>query len=97
MTTNLRSDIFGVELFGDFSWFVKFHRMISLQILIVIVIVAVTVAQFDHQYIGNSISLNETKTREYCEQKFCLIDADFLFYAATQNSSIGEFHDLIGL
>lgn len=46
--------------------------------------------QFDLQFIGDSVSELD---RDYCESKYCLLDANILFYAATQNASVKACDD----
>jgi hypothetical protein len=58
--------------------------------LLIFLVVAKASAQFENQYIGDFLSPEEVENRTYCESKYCLIDAQLLFYAATQNKSVGE-------
>lgn len=50
-------------------------------------------SQFDLQFIGNSVPLEDEQNRDFCESKYCLLDADILFYAATQNASVQPCDD----
>lgn len=45
-------------------------------------------AEFDLQYIGDSLNDEAAKGRNFCNSKFCVGDSQILFYAATQNSSV---------
>jgi hypothetical protein len=50
-------------------------------------------AQFQNQFIGNFVNESEASTRDYCGSKECLVDAEILFLAATQNLSVHPCDD----
>lgn len=45
-------------------------------------------AEFNLQFIGDSLNDAEAQGREFCNTKYCVEDSQILFYAATQNSSV---------
>lgn len=45
-------------------------------------------AQFELQFIGDYVSLDDEAQRQFCDTKNCLLDANNLFHAATQNLSV---------
>lgn len=45
-------------------------------------------AEFELQSIGETLSAEEASKRNYCVNRFCVSDAELLFYAATQNASV---------
>ena len=57
------------------------------QILFVLFL-SVNAQEFTNQYIGSSLSISETNERDLCTSKYCLLDSQLLFYAATQNASV---------
>lgn len=52
-----------------------------------------TFAQFDLQHLGRYVPVEKRNDEDFCESKFRLSDAEYLFYAATQNSSIEPCDD----
>src|SRR5690349_13117206 len=48
---------------------------------------------FDLQYLGKSLSPEKAAERNLCETKYCLLDAQYLFSAATQNESVRPCDD----
>lgn len=62
-------------------------------IILVFFVIANVAGQFDLQFIGDSITSDSEQKRDYCNSKYCLLDANNLFYAATQNSSITACDD----
>lgn len=51
------------------------------------------VAQFDLQFIGNYVTTSDASNRVFCDSKYCVLDANDLFYAATQNASVRPCED----
>lgn len=47
----------------------------------------------DLQFIGDYVSEEEAKSRDFCETKYCLFDSQSLFLGATQNISIKPCED----
>lgn len=45
-------------------------------------------AEFDLQYIGDSLNDVAAQERDFCTTKYCVSDSQILFYSATQNSSV---------
>lgn len=45
-------------------------------------------AEFDLQYIGDSLNDVEAQGRNFCTTKYCVGDSQILFYSATQNASV---------
>lgn len=56
--------------------------------VICLLILSANAVEFALQYIGDSLSIDEANTRDFCENKYCLADSELLFYAATQNASV---------
>ena len=56
--------------------------------MIQFLILSANAAEFSLQYIGNSISQKEAEDQALCTNKYCVQDAQLLFYAATQNASV---------
>lgn len=50
-------------------------------------------AQFDLQYIGDYVTREDEAKRQFCDTKYCLLDADNLFNAATQNVTVQPCSD----
>lgn len=50
-------------------------------------------AQFDLQYIGDYVTHEDEAKRQFCDTKYCLLDADNLFNAATQNVTVQPCSD----
>lgn len=48
---------------------------------------------FENQFIGNYLTEKEYLSREKCNMKVCLLDADRLIYAATRNASVKPCDD----
>lgn len=57
-------------------------------IFLALVICAIARAEFELQFIGDTIHHDEAAARNFCDSKFCIGDSQILFYAATQNSSV---------
>src|SRR5690349_8673314 len=66
-----------------------------MKILLLIFVVCSIEAQnsFELQYIGDSLSQEEATERKLCDTKYCLLDAQYLFYGATQNESVRPCDD----
>lgn len=62
-------------------------------LFLLLVLVLSVNAEFDLQYIGDSLSSDEAQEREFCTTKYCVGDTEILFYAATQNSSVLPCND----
>lgn len=61
--------------------------------LIWLAFVSVNAAEFDLQYIGDSLDNETAQAREFCTTKYCVGDSQILFYAATQNASVDPCKD----
>ena len=55
---------------------------------LVLLLFSVNAQEFNNQYIGSSFSIEEANKRDLCASKYCLLDSELLFYAATQNASV---------
>lgn len=66
---------------------------INLMLLTNLLLFSFVNSQFDLQYIGNYVSEVQESQREYCDSKYCLLDANQLFYTATQNTSVNPCDD----
>lgn len=49
--------------------------------------------EFAIQFIGNSVTSEEQSKKDFCESKYCLLDAIHLFVAASQNKSVKPCDD----
>lgn len=58
-----------------------------------VLLLKLSAAQFDLQYIGNTLSEEEANSRDLCSNKYCIEDADILFESATQNFSVNPCVD----
>lgn len=56
--------------------------------LISLLVFSVKASEFDLQFIGESLTSKEAAVRDFCTTKYCLLDSEILFYAATQNASV---------
>lgn len=61
--------------------------------LCLLAIVSLVIGQFQSQFIGNFITEGEASTRHFCSSKECLVDAEILFLAATQNVTVRPCDD----
>lgn len=57
-------------------------------LIVSIIITNTNAVEFYLQHLGTSVSVEEASERPFCGNKYCLEDAELLFYAATQNSSV---------
>jgi hypothetical protein len=60
----------------------------SSSLFLFVALIALTRAQFELEYLGDYVSKEEEKSRDFCESKYCALDTNELVYAATQNNSI---------
>lgn len=58
-----------------------------------VLILSASAAEFELQFIGDSLSNEEAATRDFCTTKYCVGDSQILFYAATQNVSVDPCTD----
>jgi hypothetical protein len=58
-----------------------------------LLLITCVTAQFELQFLGDYVSMNEIEKRYFCETKFCVEDAHDLFYSATQNVSVKPCDD----
>lgn len=55
---------------------------------VILLIFAFANAEFELQYLGDSLTDDEAQARVFCNTKYCIEDSQILFYAATQNNSV---------
>jgi hypothetical protein len=60
----------------------------SSSFFILVVLITFTRAEFELEFLGNYVSEDEEKSRDFCESKYCAMDTNELLYAATQNASV---------
>lgn len=56
--------------------------------LVILLFFALAYAEFELQYLGDSLTDEEAQARVFCNTKYCIEDSQILFYAATQNNSV---------
>lgn len=61
--------------------------------LVLLLFIALAQAEFELQYLGDSLTDDEAQAREFCNTKYCIEDSQILFYAATQNNSVDPCSD----
>lgn len=68
----------------------------KLLLLVILITFAVkeAVSTFELQYLGDYLTDEEYQSLEKCDHKYCILDGDELFYAATQNSSVHPCDDI---
>lgn len=52
-----------------------------------------SVATFDIQFLGDYLTDDQYYKQEKCLKKYCIVDGDELFYAASRNTSIRPCDD----
>lgn len=57
-------------------------------IFLICFLVSIVNAGFDLQLIGDSVSKYEAEKKDLCGTKYCVLDSELLFTAATQNASV---------
>lgn len=62
-------------------------------ILVLVLCDQINAATFNLQYLGDTLSIEEANARDLCFNKYCVNDAELLFTAATQNSSVDPCTD----
>jgi hypothetical protein len=68
-------------------------KMFCFNKLLIFFFVSKIAAQFDLQFLGDSISVEKEAERNFCETKLCLLDSHDLIYSATQNASVKPCDD----
>lgn len=71
----------------------NFFLAMALTVLILLFLTTASFAQFDLQHLGKYVSVEQRIEEEVCETKYCMLDANYLFYAATQNSTVEPCDD----
>lgn len=67
----------------------KFHVSVCLSLIQLIAVLG----QFQSQFVGSFVSKAEQSKRDFCGSKQCLVDAEILFLAASQNLSANPCND----
>lgn len=68
--------------------FVGPERLKMKKVFLFLLLVLSAYAEFNLQFIGDSLTTDEAEGREFCTSKYCVGDTQILFYAATQNASV---------
>lgn len=58
------------------------------EIFFPLILVANVIAEFELQSIGQTLTHEEVANQKFCISKYCVSDAELLFYAATQNANV---------
>lgn len=60
---------------------------------VIIIDLLISVFSFEVQVFGDSISIEEYNSREFCSSKYCIMDSNRLISSVTQNKSIRPCDD----
>lgn len=68
-------------------------NLLSLSLVVSCCYLAQAQHKIELQLIGSEISQEEQSKKDFCETKYCVLDSDYLFNAATQNKSVKPCED----